>query len=581
MARSNGIFFEVLDTPPLTEVGFEIRVVSYADFDARRAREDNGTPLIVISKFIELTMSPEISGVGAGSVTLDLDDPMWTRVLADGSPAANLRHYEHIWQIWENGLLRMEFLGQTVNETYLDESETRTVTIAGPGGADVLRWGVVMTPHYPLPPPGGTEAGTYEFTNISVMGAYIYLLWECQRRNTIKFVNAGFTKDNDSAGEAWDDKPPPPLDPTLTTQVLSADVNFAFGSYTLTAAGTATLDTIADSIKNMAAPEVTIVGHTDSVGTHAYNQTLSENRAGAVSTYLRGKVPQAVLHASGRGETQPIATNATSAGRARNRRVTITYPVGPPAPTEPYYQPPLGINLLNLLVELSGANYDQPAPIRVEWMMRPGFNLDVRKQFGQRREHQVVFYERSITTISKSRERRRNEIANLVAVQNDEGQYSVVSDTASIQHWRQRESYTRQPNSWDDTARQGIAQAMCERAKDERSRWTIKVPPDAPGRRVFDDYNLGDWIGISQYDGTGPNTVEAFRVMTITLTVNANSEVDLELDLQSRWDAYSQRLQARITSLVNHQKAVEVFVQDAEPALAKTGDLWTPLNSGS
>jgi outer membrane protein OmpA-like peptidoglycan-associated protein len=86
----------------------------------------------------------------------------------------------------------------------------------------------------------------------------------------------------------------------------------------------ATLDQIAQSLQQYPNSLVDVYGHTDSTGSDAYNQTLSENRARSVGNYLtmRG-VSAARLRTMGFGETQPIATNDTEEGRARNRRVEI------------------------------------------------------------------------------------------------------------------------------------------------------------------------------------------------------------------------------------------------------------------
>jgi outer membrane protein OmpA-like peptidoglycan-associated protein len=68
-----------------------------------------------------------------------------------------------------------------------------------------------------------------------------------------------------------------------------------------------------------------VVGHTDDVGDDAYNQTLSEARAEAVRAQLQTALPAGIrVRASGEGETQPVADNATDEGRAKNRRVEIT-----------------------------------------------------------------------------------------------------------------------------------------------------------------------------------------------------------------------------------------------------------------
>ena len=65
-----------------------------------------------------------------------------------------------------------------------------------------------------------------------------------------------------------------------------------------------------------------INGHTDNVGSDAYNQKLSEARAAAVKKYLAGKgISEAAMSTAGYGESKPIADNATAAGRQNNRRV--------------------------------------------------------------------------------------------------------------------------------------------------------------------------------------------------------------------------------------------------------------------
>jgi len=103
-----------------------------------------------------------------------------------------------------------------------------------------------------------------------------------------------------------------------------APIHFASDSATLTPAARERLDEIAQMLR--AHPEVTllIVGHTDSRGSEAYNQRLSEQRAESVANYLiqRG-VSASRVTTSGRGELEPRGTNSTEAGRQLNRRVEI------------------------------------------------------------------------------------------------------------------------------------------------------------------------------------------------------------------------------------------------------------------
>ncbi len=82
---------------------------------------------------------------------------------------------------------------------------------------------------------------------------------------------------------------------------------------------------LADSLNKYPQSLVTVTGHTDSRGSAAYNQDLSERRANAVANVLfNGGVSYSRVRAVGAGENQPIATNQTAAGMAQNRRVDIT-----------------------------------------------------------------------------------------------------------------------------------------------------------------------------------------------------------------------------------------------------------------
>ena len=85
------------------------------------------------------------------------------------------------------------------------------------------------------------------------------------------------------------------------------------------------LNKIAAAANRCASFNISIGGHTDSVGNEAYNQRLSEARAATVKNYLsEQRVEADRMTAIGYGETNPQATNATAEGRAQNRRITFT-----------------------------------------------------------------------------------------------------------------------------------------------------------------------------------------------------------------------------------------------------------------
>lgn len=109
-------------------------------------------------------------------------------------------------------------------------------------------------------------------------------------------------------------------------EILSSDITFAFDSYRLTAQGQGELTSIADQILSNfdKFSSIMLTGHTDSIGTMRYNQTLSERRANAVRNFLVGRgIPTDQVSAQGKGESSPIASNSTREGRAQNRRVEV------------------------------------------------------------------------------------------------------------------------------------------------------------------------------------------------------------------------------------------------------------------
>ena len=106
---------------------------------------------------------------------------------------------------------------------------------------------------------------------------------------------------------------------TMTSQTA-----FDFDSTTIKPGFYTSMDKIANVLIRYGKTQLTIVGHTDNVGTNQYNQALSEHRAQAVNDYLRNKgVLVQRLEFLGRGETAPRAANATEEGRRLNRRVEI------------------------------------------------------------------------------------------------------------------------------------------------------------------------------------------------------------------------------------------------------------------
>lgn len=112
--------------------------------------------------------------------------------------------------------------------------------------------------------------------------------------------------------------------PTAAKETFAADAFFDFDKSVLKPEGKAKLDDVVAKTKGMNLEVIIAVGHTDSIGTDAYNDKLSIRRAEAVKAYLVSKgIEGNRVYTEGKGEKQPVADNKTAAGRAKNRRVEI------------------------------------------------------------------------------------------------------------------------------------------------------------------------------------------------------------------------------------------------------------------
>jgi len=141
--------------------------------------------------------------------------------------------------------------------------------------------------------------------------------------------------------------PPPPtpspeaLPPPWATRLVLRGVNFDFNKSDIRPDSRPVLDEAAEILRANPSVRISIEGHTDAIGSDAYNEQLSVRRAEAVFRYLvnRGVAPER-LEVVGYGESRPIADNATEEGRAQNRRVELHILSPVPLPEEPV--PPRG-----------------------------------------------------------------------------------------------------------------------------------------------------------------------------------------------------------------------------------------------
>jgi outer membrane protein OmpA-like peptidoglycan-associated protein len=107
-------------------------------------------------------------------------------------------------------------------------------------------------------------------------------------------------------------------------KTILRNIFFAFDSYILKQESKTELNKIIDFMKMNPNIKIEISGHTDSIASNTYNKVLSENRAKSVVQYLINHgINKTRLVAKGFGESRPVATNETIAGRAKNRRTEM------------------------------------------------------------------------------------------------------------------------------------------------------------------------------------------------------------------------------------------------------------------
>ena len=118
--------------------------------------------------------------------------------------------------------------------------------------------------------------------------------------------------------------PAEPAQSEVITLSDAGDVLFAFNQSELTPTAKSQLDSIMGKLEDADVVSIKVVGFTDSVGSDAYNQALSQRRASSVAEYLlsQGVAPNKIT-SEGKGESQPVADNETDEGRAKNRRVEL------------------------------------------------------------------------------------------------------------------------------------------------------------------------------------------------------------------------------------------------------------------
>ena len=223
-----------------------------------------------------------------------------------------------------SGTYSDDYLSVTVNGdgsgTYSNSTTGESITLDGKGSGTYSRAGVSITNN-------GDGSGTYSDGKLSITnngdGTAIVNGSTISAKPVPKAGKVGTFPSIDAAK---------PVQSCGTVITLEDSVLFDFGSSELRGEASTTLTNLATVIKDSKAPKVQVQGHTDSVSDDASNQTLSEQRAKAVTDALTSDGVTAAIESVGYGETRPVAPNESSdgsdnpAGRRLNRRVEVFVP---------------------------------------------------------------------------------------------------------------------------------------------------------------------------------------------------------------------------------------------------------------
>jgi hypothetical protein len=685
-----------------------------------RAHDDFESIILRTSDFIGLLFSDEEDSVGGGSVTFDLDDQLFSKNLLNGKPASELYSNENLWEAWFDGQLRGSWLGTNVKETQLQDSETRQVTIAGPGPAQVLEWAAVLPSKFPMVTPkletlidpiteelldttiwyasnvsvargGGREeaqqqidvytqeltllqadASSAENSENNAKNYYNQIVkspsyTKKEKDDALKEYNAAKEKTkqahaavtakqqaltrattwrnlyatpvepntsptlriainqgDDQRGlwsnrydfvnsgiSAWVDPIPQAVNSTgqATTQfvIRQDDVNYARivtrligGRRRLVAEmvnaglitsndwefdirnekywriresqGEAIYETSADS--TIWIERFRAAYEWDATSVQFKYMAKVEGNIGVnlpVAAFI-GSINQSALPAS-----EPLFTEFRRYLTQSQARGVIPYVTTTWSATEdsagsawnamPSAEVSEGADLMKVLQSFATAQ-------QASWRMRPDFTLDIRQKVWSpsepdptvqfHKEGRVVFHEVG-SQLFRERTRTREDVANYIVGKNGAGQYAIIEDEDSMEKYQRREMFITAGTTTDLAATGSLIGATLETVKEEKNSWRIKVDADQPGRRVFTDYGVGDWIGIENPE-TG--NIDAWKVVGIAISISADGETDLELTLQSRLELLAERLKAQIEKLGGSSNSAGISV--GNPVTAAT-----------
>jgi hypothetical protein len=588
--------------------GWEVKVLAAPDFHTLLA-------VIPAKTWLTLQFVPQLKDLGSGTITLNMDDPFWTSVtLPNGQPAHYLLDFEHVWQVWQDGVCRFDFLAETVTEQLADGSEQRIATVTGPGTAATLKWAMCAPPGFPGAIRYKLDAIADSFSETDVSGNLVLDtgLWNAATPTSHLSLNPsgtcrimgspGTTFLGTTAYNATNTLVSAQVNPIVSPDANGASLNgsqvtqmyvqslanpayyalFGMSATTFYAqlggpSGVFT-HTIASATAFAAAQagnqdyqywqiqesggqgggSGTFTFYTSSDGQnwkqqysvqHNWDATdcglyfaaaySTDNAEFATVTGINSNVTTSSLNGPSYF-TEPIIggvwldllKQAKARGTipfiATGRLSSSTDSFGNPWSDSQSVQIANGTDLFTLL----GAH---AAMINADWIMQPGFLLQVgipetgKVTLGTDRSSTIVFRD-GMDCAARVRTRARSQISNLLGVINSDGRTITATDGTSAAAYGQREAWLQAAMQVTPADLEAVATAADLQNATEVLSWTVQVAAYQPGRTVFKDFGVGDWIGLERPDFSATDVV---RVVAIAVQVNADGSETHELTLNS------------------------------------------------
>lgn len=210
-----------------------------------------------------------------------------------------------------------------------------------------------------------------------------------------------------------------------------------------------------------------------------------------------------------------------------------------------------GINLLQLLTQFAQIQ-------QFDWIMDNNFQLKVFQRVWNtdetdptvrfHKEDTIVFHEGN-SQLVRENSQDRSQIGNSIVGKTNTGEYAYVEDEESMENFQRRELFIDAGNSSDLVTLGTMLNASLAEVKDQKSSWRLVVDPNLPGKRIFDDYDVGDWISVEVLDSLGRAKKNVWRIVGIALQVDSDGNTTAELTLQSRLQLFVERLKQQVASV--------------------------------